>query len=223
MAKRVAKSAGSIYQLKVTLKYIQPPIWRRIQVPSGITLADLHDILQIVMGWENDHLHEFSIGRRRFEAPMEDFGFGLLFGDPGGSDSPPELPEPAGPPLDFLAYDMDDEDEDESAVILKDVLKRSRQKMRYQYDFGDSWDHEILLEKILQPEPGAAYPTCLEGERACPPEDVGGVWGYAEFLEAQADPSHPRHEDFAEWFSEPFDPERFNLAAINRKLKPRRR
>jgi len=152
---------------------------------------------------------------------MEDFGFGLLFGDAGGSDSPPEPPEPAEQPLDFLAYELDDEDdeEDERAVIVKDVLKRARQKMRYQYDFGDSWDHEILLEKILQPEPGTAYPICLEGERACPPEDIGGVWGYAEFLEAQADPAHPRHEEFQEWFSEPFDAERFNLAAVNRKLK----
>ena len=88
-----------------------------------------------------------------------------------------------------------------------------------EYDFGDSWQHEIVLEKTLEPEPKVRYPRCVEGERACPPEDCGGVWGYAEFLDAIADPKHESHEDMLEWIGGVFDSERFDLDGVDRELR----
>ena len=88
----------------------------------------------------------------------------------------------------------------------------------YEYDFGDSWQHEIVLEKTLEPEPQVKYPRCIEGERACPPEDCGGVWGYAEFLEAIADPAHEDHDETLRWVGGKFDPEKFSVDEVNRKL-----
>jgi hypothetical protein len=91
--------------------------------------------------------------------------------------------------------------------------------LRYEYDFGDSWEHELLVEKILPPEPGVRYPLCLKGKGACPPEDVGGVWGYDSFLEAIADPKHPEHDDMLEWVGGEFDPEAFDLDEVNEALR----
>jgi Plasmid pRiA4b ORF-3-like protein len=92
----------------------------------------------------------------------------------------------------------------------------------YEYDFGDGWEHVVLLEKVLPPEQGVDYPRCTAGKRACPPEDVGGVWGYESFLETIRDPSHPEHDDMLEWAGGEFDPEQFDLNAANEALRPRR-
>ncbi|MBN2501081.1 MAG: plasmid pRiA4b ORF-3 family protein, partial [Anaerolineales bacterium] len=88
----------------------------------------------------------------------------------------------------------------------------------YEYDFGDGWEHIILLEKILPFDPQQDYPICIKGKRACPPEDVGGVWGYEYFIETQ-DPQHPEHERYIEWYGEPFDSEVFDIDKINKKLR----
>jgi hypothetical protein len=88
----------------------------------------------------------------------------------------------------------------------------------YEYDFGDSWDHEILFEGCLRAEKGGLYPLCVEGERSCPPEDVGGVWGYSEFVEALADPNHEQHKEFKEWAG-PFDPEEFDAEKSTKKMR----
>lgn len=148
------KVGASVYQLKVSLREIKPPIWRRVQVPGDITLAKLHRVSQIVMGWTNSHLHKFSTGGVAYAEP-----------DPDG----------------FLNFQSD------RRVRLNNVV-RAKQKFEYEYDFGDSWEHDIVVEKTLQPEPGAFYPFCLGGGRACPPEDCGGVWGYQDFLEAIMNP-----------------------------------
>ncbi len=179
----------AIYQLKVTLLGIRPPIWRRILVPSNITLARLHDTVQISMGWTDSHLHEFAAGDRHFGVPH------------------PELPEV----------------QNERNVELSQVLKKPNDKMAYEYDFGDSWTHQILLEKVLAPEPGVRYPVLVTGKRAGPPEDVGGVFGYAEFLDAIADPSDPEHEEYLDWVGEAFDPEAFDPEEANRTLEYVRR
>jgi len=92
-------------------------------------------------------------------------------------------------------------------------------KFVYEYDFGDSWEHILLVEKVLPMEPDQQYPVCIKGKRACPPEDVGGVWGYYGFLEAIQDPDHPEHEDYLEWIGEDFDPEAFDLDAVNAALR----
>jgi len=110
-------------------------------------------------------------------------------------------------------------DEDERRIRLRQVISSETQCFLYEYDFGDGREHDILVEKILPLDPEMRYPVCLKGKRACPPEDVGGPWGYADFLEAIQDPDHPEHEDYLEWFGEDFDPEYFDLEAINRALE----
>lgn len=189
-----AETPGQIYQIKVTLKDFKPSIWRRIQVRGDATLGELHAIIQMAMGWSNSHLHQFIIGQRpRFVR--------------------------IGP----LEPDIDDEltDEDEDKVVISEVLPASKTKMVYEYDFGDSWEHEVVLEKIAQAEAGVYYPRCIAGENACPPEDVGGVWGYADFLEAINDPDHEQHEDMLDWVGGEFDPQEFDLDLVNKQLKVR--
>src|SRR5262249_20713757 len=159
-----------IYQLKVTLRDIRPPIWRRIQVAGDTKLDKLHRIIQIVMGWTDSHLHQFVVGDAYYGTPD------------------PELPEV----------------ESERRGRLSAVAPKEKAKFAYEYDFGDNWEHEILVEKILPPEPGVRYPRCLAGRRSGPPEDSGGVWGYADLLEALADPSHPEHDEFREWVGDDF-------------------
>jgi len=111
----------------------------------------------------------------------------------------------------------------EARVRLDRILTRPRDRMVYEYDFGDGWSHEIVLEKVIGPIAGSVRIECLDGARACPPEDCGGPWGYQEFLEAIGDPIHPEHEEMIDWIGGSFDAERFDAAAINRQLAPRRR
>ena len=173
-----------VYQLKVMLRDIRPPIWRRIQVTSDVTLRDLHSILQTMMGWTDSHIHEFDV-----------------FGDPYG--------DPAV---------MEEEVLDEQSVTLDRLITGEKEKFHYIYDLGDSWEHEIVVEKILPLEKGTPYPVCLTGKRACPPEDCGGALGYAELLEILKDPSHPEHEETIEWLPGDFDSEKFDIESVNRRL-----
>jgi hypothetical protein len=185
--KRTPARPASIHQLKVTLAGIRPPIWRRIQVPSDITLARLHHIIQASMGWMGGHLHQFDVG-------------GVVYGDPSLNDD-----------------DLDDVVNERTARLAR-VAPAPKDRLRYLYDFGDSWDHNIAVEAVLPPEPGRRYPVCLTGKRACPPEDCGGAWGYADLLTAIADPSHPEHATLVTWLGGPVDPEAFNLDAVNQRL-----
>jgi hypothetical protein len=114
---------------------------------------------------------------------------------------------------------VDPSDQDEEQVTLAEVAPQARRKFRYTYDFGDSWEHEIQVEAVGPPEPGTRYPVVLAGERACPPEDCGGVWGYASLLEILADPNHPEYDDMMEWVGTPIDPEAFNLKKANAQLQ----
>ncbi len=151
MARAKRSRTSVVYQIKVTLKGSKPPIWRRMQVTRTTTLAQLHQILQCVMGWEGYHLYRFDIS-------------GMEYGDPS------------------MVEEM--EGEDARRVTLETLVRGEKDKFLYEYDFGDSWDHELLVEKVLPYEAGKRYPVCLTGKRACPPEDCGGIWGYASFLEA---------------------------------------
>ena len=108
---------------------------------------------------------------------------------------------------------------DEQDVTLRQIVPGEGFKFRYEYDFGDSWLHQVLVEKIVPPEPGQHYPLCIKGRRACPPEDVGGVWGYYGFLEAIQDPDHPEHEEYLEWVGGEFDPAAFDLDEVNEVLR----
>jgi hypothetical protein len=180
-----------VYQFKITLLESHPPIWRRIQV-KDCTLDKLHEHIQTAMGWTNSHLHHFRVGER-------------LYGDPT-----------------FMAENFEDMGyEDSTATKLSAILPRAGRRFRfeYEYDFGDGWQHEVLFEGAVRAERGKRYPVCLAGARGCPPEDVGGTWGYQEFLEALADPSHDRHEEFREWAGGPFDPEAFDPAAATGDMR----
>jgi hypothetical protein len=107
---------------------------------------------------------------------------------------------------------------DQSRVTLGDVAPAAGDRLLYEYDFGDGWEHDLVVEKVLEPEPGARYPVCVKGRRACPPEDVGGIWGYANLLEILSDPDHPDYEDRLEWVGGEFDPEEFDAGAVNAAL-----
>jgi hypothetical protein len=174
----------SIYQLKVTLSDTEPPIWRRIQVKGDATFADLHLILQVAMGWENYHLHQFIVR-------------GVSYG-------------PSGKGLSV---------KNDKTVTLCHLAPDAGESFIYQYDFGDNWDHIAFVEQILPAEAGQIYPVCLAGQGACPPEDVGGPWGYYSFLEAILNPDHPEHEDMVEWIERDFDPDYFNLDEVNKMLR----
>lgn len=184
----MVKNPVQFYQIKVTLHHTHPPIWRRILLPSSTTLLKLHDILQIVMGWENAHLHMFKVMGLDYENPEEDETgvMGML---------------------------------DEANYKLNKIIHHEGQQLCYIYDFGDSWDHILVVEKISSAQESLRYPICLKGKRACPPEDVGGVRGYENFLKAIEDPEHDEHEDYLNWIGEEFDPEALDLNAVNDRLR----
>ncbi|MBN9519479.1 plasmid pRiA4b ORF-3 family protein [bacterium] len=184
-----ARAADLLYQFKIKLLDIEPAIWRRVLVPD-CTLDVLHEYIQAAFGWENCHLHQFEIGGVRY-AP----------------------PEPVG-----MGFDM--ETEDESAAVLSGLLPKTKRKARwvYEYDFGDGWRHEVLFEGVPPAHPKAKYPQCVEGARACPPEDCGGPWGYADFLAAVSDPEHEQHEEMLEWRG-PFDPEAFDPRKATKEMR----
>ncbi len=185
----MATELRKIYQLKVTLKDSEPPIWRRILVEDSVPLDKFHIILQIVMGWTNSHLHQFAVN-------------GKLYGM-----------------MDPDAFFELDEMEDERKFRLRDLLKKEKDSLIYEYDFGDAWTHEVILEKIMPYDPDIGVPKCIEAERACPPEDVGGIWGYFDFLGAIKDPSHPEHKSYKEWIGGSFDPSEYDMDAVNKLLR----
>ena len=114
---------------------------------------------------------------------------------------------------------LEPEVEDERQVRLNQIAPNAKSRFIYEYDFGDSWEHAIVVEKIMPPEKGIEYPRCIGGEKACPPEDVGGVWGYHDFLQQFRNPKHPEHAELLEWVGKKFDPERFDLNGVNGMLK----
>ncbi len=179
-----------LFQFKITLNESQPPIWRRIQV-KNCSLDKLHERIQTAMGWTNSHLHHFEINGERYGDPE------LL--DNGFEDS------------DFF---------DSNATKISDIVPKDGKRFQflYEYDYGDCWRHEVLFEGCLRAEIGQRYPFCVEGERACPPEDVGGVWGYGTFLEAIADSNHEQHEDLVEWAGQ-FDPEEFDAVKTTKAMR----
>jgi hypothetical protein len=177
-------SPTTIYQLKVTLHDSKPPIWRRIEVADTTTLAKLHNILQIIMGWTDSHLHQFVVNHQFYSDPT---------------------------------FELDDV-ANEQRISLQRLALQPKMRFGYEYDFGDYWQHDILVEKEFPPEPDTLYPRCVKGKLACPPEDCGGIWGYYQLLEAIHNPQHPDHQDMLEWLGDNFDPDAFDLASINRQL-----
>lgn len=185
------KTPVGAYQLKVSLLYSEPLIWRRIQVPVNLTLARLHDVIQLCMGWTDTHLHQFMIDRN-FYGPVD-------IGDDWSE---------------IKALD-------ESKFRLCDLVADMQKRCVYEYDFGDGWQHEIEIEKVIDPaDKPSNYPVLLAGERACPPEDIGGIPGYEDFLAAMSDPESDEYEDMRGWYGNgTFDPNFFEMVGINKILK----
>lgn len=191
MATKSSSTAQDVYQIKVTLLGTKPPIWRRLLVPASIALSKLHNVLQISMGWHDCHMHQFCAGDRLIGEPdPEDFTMGM-------------------PPA-----------ENERTIKLRSVLCTPGDKMIYTYDFGDSWEHAVVLEKRLPLLFDTNKPICVDGKLACPPEDSGGIPGFYELLDALADPGHEQHEEMRDWIGEDFDPNAFSVDDVNRRLSP---
>lgn len=183
-----------ILQLKITLVGSEPKIWRRILVLSDYSFFTLHVAVQDAFGWEDAHLHQFFT-----DSPFKRNSKYYRISFP--------MPE-------------DDIDDiiDERKVKLSEYLRKAKDMMFYEYDFGDSWMHEIKLEKILPKNPKNKYPILLGGEQACPAEDSGGLGGYCNLLEILKKPKHPEHQDMLDWLgiesAEEFDPKMFDPSTI---------
>lgn len=183
-------------QLKVTLEYTRPLVWRRLVVPHDITLPRLHKALQCAFDWDDAHFHHFEFGETLIVDKKASPDF---FDDPYS-------PRPVV---------------DERKYKLFDFLRQPKQKLIYTYDFGDDWRHLIVLEKLLPPEalPGKRIVRCLAGANAAPPEDCGGPPGFEHLKIVFADPNHPEREEMTEWLGDDrFDPTEFDLALVNDDL-----
>jgi len=183
------KGGAALYQLKITLRYSKPPIWRRVLVRGDMPLDRLHQVIQVVMGWTDSHMHQFVADGTFYG--MTDPGFGA-----SGTETM-----------------------NERKFTVAALAPDGKQRFIYEYDFGDSWEHDVLVEKVLPHDPGFTHPVCLAGKNNCPPDDCGGIGGSYNLLKAIADPHHPEHDDLKEWLNEDFDLAFFDLAAKNAALK----
>jgi hypothetical protein len=189
-AVRLGGNQAHVFQLKVTLAGIKPPIWRQIMVHASTPLDRVHEYIQAAFGWWNYHLYEFEIDRTRYGVPDPDDDF--------------------GPPV-----------TNAHRTQLGNVAEVG-DSFRYAYDFGDNWQLEVVIEKSIPFAAGMTVPACIDGRRACPPEDCGGTGGYQELLEILADPSHPEHEERVMWVGEwgggTLDPESFDTSEFEENL-----
>lgn len=182
-----ARTVPTVHRVKITLRGAKPPIWRRLEVPSGTTLERLHHVIQEAFGWEDCHLWVFSTPRGEYGVADRELGH-----------------------------------QSAAARKLADVAGSAGDRVHYTYDFGDSWEHDLLVEDIVPAEAGVAYPRCLTGRRACPPEDCGGIGGYQDLLAILDAPGHPEHADRLEWLglntAAEFAPARFDPDEMGKRL-----
>jgi hypothetical protein len=184
---RGAGRGTTVHRLKITLRGSKPPIWRRLEVPSGTTLQRLHAVIQAAFGWEDCHMWVFESESGAYGVPDPELGH-----------------------------------RNAASTKLSTVAPRPGDRLRYTYDFGDDWEHDLIVEEVLAADPGTSHPRCVTGRRARPPEDCGGIWGYEGMLDVLADPTHAEHADLLRWLGldspAEFDPARFDLDAANRAL-----
>ena len=186
---------NKVLQFKITLKDSDPAIWRRIQIPDEYTFYQLHTAIQEAMGWKNHHLYEFKLQLINADKNNKDtLRIGFLFNDGAFENELPLLDDKKNKVSDYI---------------------ESHQKMLYTYDFGENWEHVIEFEGSFSRAADTQYPLCIDGQQACPPENVGGYHGYLNFIEAMKDKEHPHHEMYARWRdSEPFDPNQFDPSKV---------
>jgi hypothetical protein len=182
-------TAKDAYVLEISLREIEPRIWRRVTVGADTTLHKLHWVIQMTMGWTNSHLHQFIIGNACYSQPEHDPDFEMGW-------------------------------DDEHSVRLRDLLWTPGAVFAYEYDFGDNWQHNVVIEAIYPRQKDETYPLCRSGARACPPEDCGGPPGYERVVASLRDPRDPEHESYLTWLGGPWDPNVFDIAAANERLRP---
>ena len=191
-----SRSPKTCLQFKITLLHVHPHVWRRIQVPRNYTFWDFHVAISDCMGWLDCHLHEF-----------------LVVNPLTGKEDHIGMPDPD-----------DDFDEDEVLTGWKTRISTcftsKNRRGIYLYDFGDGWEHEVIREGKYPMEEGVQYPRCIDGKRACPPEDAGGSDGYQEFLRILRNPKHREYQERLDWAEaqtgqKPFDPERFSPSEVH--------
>lgn len=231
------RPAPRIYRLKVTVDHLEPPIWRRLEFPGDLPIDCLDHAIRTAFGWTWDHGSEFVIKGRRYGTPTDwlldrDALFVVeerrirrqhlprneererlkalsieVFGHSIFDDAVPE------------ARDAEEQGEEEEIPLLCELVRRVRTKFRYHFDFGDSWWLTAEVESIHPPHPGVEYPRCVDGARADPVEDCGGIWGHADLIAAAKDPNHACRERLLEWMGPKWDPERFSVDEVNRRLR----
>jgi hypothetical protein len=186
-------NSKKVFQLKLTLNDSSPRVWRRILVPTDFTFFDLHCAIQDVMGWADYHLHNFYIAQKGTLMPI------IVL-----------LPNPE---VESYEFELDERKEKISSFLGVQV-----KQCRYCYDFGDNWEHTILLEKEIDMVEGEDYPKCIAGKNACPPEDCGGVGGYENLQEIMNNPKHEEHKEMLEWLclenASEFDPTEFDIEEV---------
>ena len=179
-------------QIEVTLYRVRPEIRRRLLVPANARLDWLHAVLQVAMGWNNSHLHRFNVNGRLYSNTQHH----------------------------FAEYEDDPVILEEADFKLGDVVYGEGALFSYEYDFGDDWQHQVVVERVLPPDSGVPRAAlCTDGQRACPPEDCGGSWGYEELLSALRNRRHPEHARMRQWVGREFDAEAFDIAHTNLWLR----
>lgn len=185
---------ATTHHLRIRLLRVNPKVTRDLLVPSNLGLDRLHQVLQVAMGWENAHQHEYIVGTLRN---------GRRF----GTQAPPSLFGFDGPRT-----------QSEKRFTLQQIAPTKGSKFLYWYDFGDDWHHEIAVKNVGVLQADFETPHCIDGAGACPPEDCGGQPGYANLLEALSDPNHEDHEELLDWIGGKFDPAAFDIDAVNDAL-----
>lgn len=185
-----------IARIRIELEHIAPLIWRRVDVSLATNLRALHEIIQAVMPWQSYHLYQFAVGERDYGEP-----------DPEDAVWGRKIYQAKG-------------------MRLGTLVDRGITQLLYTYDFGDDWQHRVIVEDVIDAKPGTDYPIFIDGARTAPPEDVGGPPGFMDFVEAMAKPRHPQRQDFLRWYGGPFNPVDFgadpiaeNIRAIAKKRK----
>lgn len=185
----MATPADKVVRLKITLRDIDPPVWRRVEVPMNFPLRRLHDVIQAVFNWLDSHLHQFEIGDLVYgqtEIAGDDFGPGRQYSDRN--------------------------------VTLGALIDRGVTRFVYRYDFGDDWEHDVRIERVDDPKADVEYPVLMEGARRAPPEDCGGPFGFQDFLAAMKDEDHEDHETIVDWYGGDFDVDDMELETVKAML-----
>lgn len=181
----------SIYKIKISLIRSKPLIWRTVLIEDNTTMYDLHKIIQTSMGWTNSHLHQFTTNDEKSYTKFY-------------ADLADDFAE-----NDLLYYE---------GMVVSDFMKTPGDNLLYEYDWGDGWNHLLLLEAIEVPKPYIRYPVCIDGRRNCPPEDVGGLGGFYNFLRIIKNPSHPEYRSYLRWVGGYYDADELDLFNVNRIL-----